>query len=212
MWGLSCMGIYAFFYMWNLCGVVVFNEFMLDWRREVGSICPGHMCILLYVKLFCSQLKVQVQWCMTVGFGGPVCQSREIMTPCISPLWTKTGVLQKLLANGLHISLVTQWFSRDVCSIGGYIWSQCALHLERPNSDLGHQMPLPGGISYLSVHFIWKVDLVVHFIWKWPNSAFHHEMLLPRGYIWSLCSLNLKKWVHFRIYSCFTEVFSTKDQ
>ena len=29
------------------------------------------------------------------------------MTPCISPLWTKTGVLQKLPANGLHISLVT---------------------------------------------------------------------------------------------------------
>ena len=37
----------------------------------------------------------------------PVCQGREVMTPCISPLWTKTGVLQKLLANGLHISLVT---------------------------------------------------------------------------------------------------------
>ena len=37
----------------------------------------------------------------------PVCQGREVMTPCISPLWTKPGVLQKLLANGLHISLVT---------------------------------------------------------------------------------------------------------
>ena len=36
-----------------------------------------------------------------------VCQSREVMTPCISPLWTKTGVHQKLQANGLHISLVT---------------------------------------------------------------------------------------------------------
>ena len=29
------------------------------------------------------------------------------MTPCISPLWTKTGVHQKLPANGLHISLLT---------------------------------------------------------------------------------------------------------
>ena len=37
----------------------------------------------------------------------PVCQSREVITLCISPLWTKTGVLQKLPANGLHISLVT---------------------------------------------------------------------------------------------------------
>ena len=30
------------------------------------------------------------------------------MTPCINTLWTKTGVLQKLPANGLNISLVTQ--------------------------------------------------------------------------------------------------------
>ena len=37
----------------------------------------------------------------------PVCQGREVMTTCFSPLWTKTGVLQKLPANGLHISLVT---------------------------------------------------------------------------------------------------------
>ena len=37
----------------------------------------------------------------------PVCQGREVMTPCISPLWTKTGVLQKLPATGLHISPVT---------------------------------------------------------------------------------------------------------
>ena len=37
----------------------------------------------------------------------PVCQAREVMTQCINPLWTKTGVLQKLSANGLHISPVT---------------------------------------------------------------------------------------------------------
>ena len=44
----------------------------------------------------------------------PVCQGREVMTPCISPLWTKTGVHQKLLANGLHISLVTHEFLDQV--------------------------------------------------------------------------------------------------
>ena len=54
----------------------------------------------------CSQLNVQVQWCMTQVWR-PVCLGREVMTPCISPLWTKTGVPQKLPANGLHISLVT---------------------------------------------------------------------------------------------------------
>ena len=37
----------------------------------------------------------------------PVCPGREVITPCISPLWTKPGVLQKLPANGLHISPVT---------------------------------------------------------------------------------------------------------
>ena len=37
----------------------------------------------------------------------PVCQGREVMTPCISPLWTKSGVPQKLPVNGLHISPAT---------------------------------------------------------------------------------------------------------
>ena len=40
-------------------------------------------------------------------FWRPVSQGREVMTPCISLLWTKPGVIQKLLANGLHISRVT---------------------------------------------------------------------------------------------------------
>ena len=48
-----------------------------------------------------------------------------------------------------------------------------------------------GGISYVSVHFTWQVDLVVHFIWKWPYSALCHKMSLPGGYIWSHCALHL---------------------
>ena len=53
----------------------------------------------------------------------------EVMTPCISPLWTKTGVLQKLPANGLHISPVTHtpesWLNLwGHCLIGStYNWS-----------------------------------------------------------------------------------------
>ena len=34
--------------MCNLFGVVVLHRSILDWR---GSICHGHMCILLYAKL-----------------------------------------------------------------------------------------------------------------------------------------------------------------
>ena len=45
----------------------------------------------------------------------PVCQGREVMTPCVSPLWTKTGVFQKLPANGLHISLVTNRQTQSPC-------------------------------------------------------------------------------------------------
>ena len=42
------------------------------------------------------------------------------MPPCISPLWTKTGVLQKLPANGLHISLVT-YIPIKLCKTSGSI-------------------------------------------------------------------------------------------
>ena len=48
---MGTLGICAFFYLFNLFGVVVFQRSMLDWRRGVGSVCHRYMCILLYVKL-----------------------------------------------------------------------------------------------------------------------------------------------------------------
>ena len=37
------------------CGVVLFKASMFDWRRRMGSICHGYMCILLDMKLiWCS--------------------------------------------------------------------------------------------------------------------------------------------------------------
>ena len=42
------------------------------------------------------------------------------MTPCISPLWIKASVPQKLLANGLHISLVTYR-----CGVYGHFAQEC---------------------------------------------------------------------------------------
>ena len=39
-WSQSAMGICAFFSMWNLFGVVVFQRSMLDWRRGHGVSLP----------------------------------------------------------------------------------------------------------------------------------------------------------------------------
>ena len=52
---------------------------------------------------------------------------------------------------------------------GGYIWSQCALHLTSWPS--------------CSLH-----------LKTWHNSALCHEMSLLGGYIWSQCALHLKSW------------------
>ena len=42
----SAFGICAFFHMWNLFGLVVFQRSIFNWR---GYICLWYMCILLYV-------------------------------------------------------------------------------------------------------------------------------------------------------------------
>ena len=50
----SAFGICAFFHMWNLFGVVVFQRSMFNWRRS-GYVCLWYMCILLHVKpIWCS--------------------------------------------------------------------------------------------------------------------------------------------------------------
>ena len=55
--GTSAFGIYAFFYMWSLYGVVVFQRSMLSWRRGWGQsamdICGCfYMCNLFGVVVF----------------------------------------------------------------------------------------------------------------------------------------------------------------
>ena len=55
---------------------------------------------------------------------------------------------------------------------------------------------LEGGTSYLSVHIIWKLNLIVHFIWKLDLILIlalrcHYW----RGYILSQCALHLKTWL-----------------
>ena len=70
------------------------------------------------------------------------------------------------------------------------------------STALGHQMSILGGTSYISVHFIWKVDLILLLATRCHYQGVH---------LISVCS-DLKIGAHFEIYSCFTEVFSTKDQ
>ena len=91
---------------------------------------------------------------------------------------TTQSNLHKLLKRS-HISYTT-----GICE--HFIW--------KAHSPLNMLSDFWGGISYLSVHFIWQVDLVVHFIWKWPNSALYHKMSLPGWYIWSQCALHLTSW------------------
>ena len=57
------MGICAFFYMWNLFGVVVFQRSLLDCRRVWRSVCYRYKCILLSVKLiWCSGFPEIYAW------------------------------------------------------------------------------------------------------------------------------------------------------
>ena len=89
---------------------------------------------------------------------------------------------------------------------GGYIWQliwvlhltswpSCALHLKTwPNS---------------AIHFKWALTDDI------DQQRFHLLSLTVScgGYIWQLIwVLHLKIWTCFEIYSCFTEVFSMKDQ
>ena len=90
------MGICAFFSMWNLFGVVVFQRSMLDWRRGMGSVCHGYMCILLYVKLiWCSGFPEIYAWLEEEAWG------QSAMGICaFFSMWNLFGVLV------LHRSMV----------------------------------------------------------------------------------------------------------
>ena len=48
-WGQSALGICAFFYIGNLCGVVVFQRSKHDWRRGLGQ---SAMVICVFLHMF----------------------------------------------------------------------------------------------------------------------------------------------------------------
>ena len=80
------------------------------------------------------------------------------MTPCINPLWIKTGVLQRLLANGLHISLVTLMFLEPLskCSGGFTYIFLITLHpvtfVPIDDSTLFHERIFVLGVSSFEVY------------------------------------------------------------
>ena len=47
------MGIFAFCYMWNLCGVVVLHRSVVDWRRGWGQSAMA-ICAFCYIWNLCS--------------------------------------------------------------------------------------------------------------------------------------------------------------
>ena len=63
------MGIYALCYIYNLFGVMVFQRSILNWRRGIGSIWHGYMCIVLYMKLiWCNGFPEIYAW-LEEGWG-----------------------------------------------------------------------------------------------------------------------------------------------
>ena len=80
-----------------------------------------------------------------------------------------------------------------------YTTGKCEHFIWKAHCPLYTSSDVLGGISNLSVHFTWQVDLFVHFIWKWPNSALHHKMSILGG-IWSHCALHLTSWPSYSLH------------
>ena len=88
-WGQHAMGICTFYSIWNLCGVMVFQTSMLDWRRVGGLICHGCMCILLYMKCIRCNDFPEIYAQLEEGGMGSVCTG---ICPFFS-LWNIIGVV-----------------------------------------------------------------------------------------------------------------------
>ena len=63
-WGQSAMGIFPFCYIWNLCGVMVFQRSLLDWRRGWGQYTMG-ICAFCYIWNLFEEVYVHATRCKT---------------------------------------------------------------------------------------------------------------------------------------------------
>ena len=95
----SAIGICAFFYRWNLLGVMVLHRSMLIWR---AIHLQGYMCILLYVKLIGCNSVAEMYGHLEEGVGS-VCHRYM----CIL-LYLKLGVMM------LHRSMLV-WKGASIC-------------------------------------------------------------------------------------------------
>ena len=159
------------------------------------------MCILLYVKLIqCSSIP-------------------EIYGQLEGEGQNLVGVVV------FHRSMINWWGGRLRVHL---VWKNKNVKMTLCSTPLGHQMPLAGEQLIWWGQVIWKDDIILllatrclywgaaHLMGtghlkRWPYSALDHKMLAP-GVSSSEGTLHCKIWAHFEIYSCFTEVFSTKDQ
>ena len=94
VFSLLDMGICAFFYLWNLFGVVVFQRSMLDWRRGWGQSAIG-ICAFFYMwNLFgvvvfqWGQIchRYMLDWDLGLGVGS-VCYRYKCILLSVKLIW-----------------------------------------------------------------------------------------------------------------------------
>ena len=118
------LGICAFCYMSNLCGVVVFHRSMLA-IGDGGYICPRYMCILLYVKLYLVQWYSIDLWSIGGEGGLGICAFCFMSNLC--------GVVvfhRSVVAIGMRVHLLQVYMHSGICetylqcSVIPYIYGQ----------------------------------------------------------------------------------------
>ena len=140
---------------------------MVTWRRGWGQSAMG-ICAFFYMSDLFGAVVFQRSMLNWEEGVGSVCHGYICILLCVK-------LIGLFWCSG---------FPEIYAHLGGYILSQCALHLKtwpicachlktRLNCDLGHLMPLPGGyiLSQCALHLktwpicalIWKLDLILLF-------------------------------------------------
>ena len=185
----------AFFYIWNLFSVVVFQRSIVNWRRRY--ICPRQMCILLYVKLIwcsgipyiCGQLErgryalsICAFCCMLNVFS--VVVFHRSMVNWRGP-WYMCFLLSVQLIWCSGIPYICSWSVLSICAFC-YVWNLfgvAVFHRSMVNWS--------GDTSALSICafcYIWNIFSVV---------VFHRSMVSGRRGPWYMCIL-----VHVKLLWC----------
>ena len=191
---VTCIGCHGFAYIYA-------------WLEEgVGSVCHGYMCILLYVKLIgCNGVAETYAW-LEEGVVMvlhrsliSVCTSSEHMNSYLMSVCTSSCSLHVTVGGGISdFSVHFIWKYELISDVhvhfilftssnnsGGYIWSQCALHMtSRPSCAL-HLKTWP----HCNNCFKWALTEDID-----QNILDRLSLAVSGGYIWCQCALHVTSW------------------